>query len=363
MPTFDDPRLVTRSAAELGLANARYWVSVAPVVRRALKRWQRRAHAIPDRELRALALSKLSRESFNAEAAGMLATFAPPSQRERAVEAIVALELLFDLLDGLTELPLPDPLGDRERLFDAFTQAVAPYPQGALARDSKDGGYMRELSAAASRALAQLPAAAAVSQTASVSAARAAQAQIHMHAVPELGVGQLEQWAQTQTQGSGLGWRELLCGAASSVLAVHALVAAAADPAMTTTRARQLDGTYLSICVLLTLLDGLTDHDEDTRTGKLGYLGLYEDQALLAQTLTDAAARAADQARELPDAAHHLMILTGVVAYYTTTPGARSAFARPIVAELNRTLQPLIWPTLAVMRTWRLARRLRGEHY
>jgi hypothetical protein len=55
------------------------------------------------------------------------------------------------------------------------------------------------------------------------------------------------------------------------------------------------------------------------------------------------------------------MTLVGVVAYYTSAPGAKSAFAAPIVARLQCELSPLISPTLALMRAWRLAKRVRNR--
>ena len=88
-------------------------------MRRELRRWEQRALAIEDPALRALALEKLRGEGFHAEAAAMLATLAPRCHRQDVVEAIVALELLFDYLDGLTERPSGDPLGEGERLFGA----------------------------------------------------------------------------------------------------------------------------------------------------------------------------------------------------------------------------------------------------
>ena len=51
------------------------------------------------------------------------------------------------------------------------------------------------------------------------------------------------------------------------------------------------------------------------------------------------------------------MLLIGVVAYYSSAPGAESELARPVIARLRRELAPLIAPTLAVMRAWRGARR------
>lgn len=355
-----DRQLVSRAGLALVVANVRYWSTVAPVVRAQLAHWQQRARAIPDPEVRTLALAKLEGERFNAEAGAMLATLAPRAHRADAVQAIVALQVLFDLLDGLTEQPSQDPLGDGERLFATFTDALHPPIQPAASPTGEQGGYLQELSSAAGYALARLPAAATVLDVADQSAQRAAQAQIRMHAAPLLGTGQLQSWAQEQARGTGLQWRELLAGAASSVLAVHALIAAAADAHTTRRQAAEIGSAYLSICVLLTLLDSLTDHEEDTREGEPGYIALYEDRELLARTLAEMPDRAAGQALELPDAAHHVMILTGVAAYYASAPGARSELARPLVAQMRRNMGPLISPTLAVMRAWRLARGLRG---
>ena len=54
------------------------------------------------------------------------------------------------------------------------------------------------------------------------------------------------------------------------------------------------------------------------------------------------------------------MTLVGVVAYYGSAPGAGSASALPVIAHMRSELRPLITPTLAIMRAWRLAKRLRG---
>jgi len=53
-------------------------------------------------------------------------------------------------------------------------------------------------------------------------------------------------------------------------------------------------------------------------------------------------------------------MLIGVVAYYTSAPGARGELAAPIVKRLQAELQPLVSPTLALMRAWRLAKRMRA---
>jgi tetraprenyl-beta-curcumene synthase len=357
--------LHARAGMALLRTNLRYWSTVAPVVRGELKRWRARAETITDAHLRGLALRRLDGERLNAEAGAMLATLAPRPHRARAVKAIVALELLFDYLDALTEQPSADPLREGERLFSAYTGAVDQAPQGAQDHDGRraraDGDYLNELSGAVRVALAQLPARAAVAHAARAVAARSAEAQIRMHATPRLGSTQLEQWARSAATQTPFGWRETLAGAASSVLALHALIAAAADPQTTPEQAGDIDAAYLSICVVLTLLDGLVDHVEDSNSEHSSYIGLYRDREELASAMSEACERAARQTQALPDASTHLIMLVGVVAYQTTAPGARSELAQPIAARLQTELRPLITPTLWVMRTWRLARRLQAR--
>jgi tetraprenyl-beta-curcumene synthase len=360
---LSDRRLALRAGLALGVANARYWTDVWPLVRAELRRWESRARAIEDDDLRALALEKLRAEAFNAEVAATVAVVAPRAQRKQVIAAVVALELLFDYLDGLTEIPSSEPLRDASSLFEAFTDALDP---GASPRDyyrhrtdGADGGYLDDLSTAVRIAVAALPGAGAIEDAARRSAARCAQAQIRIHAAPGLGTAQLQAWAEHEAEGTGLAWRELAAGAASSVLAVHALIAAAADPRTTREQAAELDAAYLSICVLITVLDSLVDHDEDVRTAEPGFIRLYEDQDLLAATLSTIGAQAIVQAAQLRHGAHHVMTLAGAVAYYTSAPTASSAVARPVSLRLRRELAPLIYPTLAVMRAWRSAKRVR----
>jgi len=339
-------------------ANARYWTTVAALVRGELAHWRNRASAIADPELRRLALGKLEDERFNAQAGAMLATRAPRAHRADVVRAIVALQVLFDLLDGLTERPAPDPLADGERAFTVLFDALTPH----LDRNGEDEvGYLRELSDAVRAAVARLPAYEAVLDVAAASGWRAAQAQVRMHALAQLGVGQLQAWAEQEAHGTGLQWRELLAGAASSVLVVHALIAAAADTHTTPAQAVRIAEAYLSICVLLTLLDSLVDQEHDEHAGQPGFVSLYENHEMLGRVLTDTARRARAQALALPAGVQHVMMLSGVVAYYSSMPDARAERARPLIAQLHRELGPSIAPALAFMKAWRLAKRLRAR--
>lgn len=350
-----------RAGAALVSANARYWSSVAPQVRRELRRWTERASAIADPRLRAIATGKLRAEHFNAQVAATLATTVPRKHRSRAVEAIVALEVLYDYLDGLTEVPATDPLRDRTQAYRPFTAIFDEDPPATDAGEGPytgDGGYARALCAAVRDAIATLPSAAAVASAGTRAAERCAAAQVRVHATGQLGAGQLEQWARERTAAEqSCDWREYVAGAVASVLAVHALIAAACDDAVSEEQAHAIDAAYLSISALSTLLDSLIDHERDVRVGDPWMVRLYGDTTALGATLPGVAERAVDHVRLLPNSAHHLMTLSGVVAYYSSAPEARRGAAARSVLELHRELRPIILPTLAVMRAWRLAKK------
>ena len=360
-----------RSLAAMGAlvaANARFWPIVAPTIHRELLAWEAPATAIPDPSLRSLALQKLWDERFNAEVAATLATLAPTANRTAATQAIIALELLFDYLDGRTE-HLPDPLNESARLFTPFVDAVrdrsglGPASNETVPADDvpADWDYLKALCGHTQDGLSSLPAANVVRPFAIAAAERCAQAQTRIHAIPSAGLPQLERWAREHPSPTGLGWREYTSGCASSVLAVHALIAAAADPVCSPSDAHKLDAAYLAIGAVITILDSLVDHAEDTAHGEPGFNTLFADPRELLESLRLLIPEALARSWEAPNGAHHAMTLAGAAAYYTTHPGATTATARPIATMVRHELAPTIWPALAVMRSWRAAKLIRAR--
>lgn len=360
-PVFADPWLLVKAGLALVLANARYWTTVAPLARSELARWRVRASSIEDRELRMLALRKLSEEGFAAEVAATLATLTPRRHRAAAVRAIVALEVMFDYLDGLTERPAKDPLTSGRQLFKALSDALDP--DAGVTDDyyrhngSDDGGYLRDLGAVVSEELTHLPAAGMLAPTMLRAGARCSEAEVLTHADSALA----EVWAAQEANGSGLGWREYLAGAASSILSVHALIALAGDERATVEDASAVDAVYLAVGVLSTMLDSLVDYEQDQANGTIAYIEHYEDTSVLGQRLVEVVQKAAAGAQGTPGGAHHLMTIAGVAAYFTSAPTATSAIALPVTSRVQRELRPLITPTLAVMRAWRTAKRIRAR--
>jgi hypothetical protein len=366
----------------LVVANGRFWVGVAPVARRELARWRELASRIEDGALRELALVKLRDEAFNAEVAATLATLAPRPRRAAVVKAVVALEVLFDYLDGRTEALFDEPPGsflrgggeppasrghahpdphdafeEGRRLSASLTAVIsgkAPDLGGA------DSEYLGALSSYAHEHASALPGFAGVMPAALAAASRCADAQLRLHAGATLGDGQLVLWAQEACKGSGLGWREYVGGSASSVLAMHALIATAARGPVSEAEAQALDAAYLTIGAVITTLDSLVDASEDREAQQTGYIRLYEGRAEIQQRLLALIGEALLRAGHAPDSAYHAMTLAGVAAYYTTHPHAADTENREVAGAVRARLAPAIWPALLVLATWRAAKRGRG---
>ncbi len=294
----------------------------------------------------------------------MIATIAPARYRERTVEAIVALQIMYDYLDALTEQPAADPIRDGLCYSKAFSDAVTVFE--VVTGDyyfnypgPGDGGYLADLVVAVRGALLHLPAVDAIADVIPVSAYRCAEAQVRIHAAPSSGVEQVERWARNGAKGTELQWHEWLFGAMGSVVAAHALIAAAADERTTREEAGEIDSTYLSLCVLTTVLDHVVDHERDVARGEESYLCFYESPVVLAQQIAAVAGRVMERVRTIPNGPHHAVMLAGVVAYYTSQPSAMGDFARPVAERAQDQLRPLITPTLASMRAWRLAKHVR----
>lgn len=335
-----------RATLALLRANARYWPTVAPRVRLQLAGWEWQAQAIPEPALRGIALGKLRDERFNSEVSATLATLAPAQQRTRTIDAIVALQVAYDYLDLLTELYADTGVAACESMLTALVDAVQPREEPGASRYSTqgdDGGYLAALVDAVRDALALLPAASAVHETARARARHCARAQAYSHAAPS------ELAAEPP---------ELLAGSAASVLCLHALIAAAANPATTIEDARRLDALYLSIGAL-SMLDSLLDSDEDAAAGLPGFLDRYASPQEMGRRLVSVAQDAVVAAERLPrDGGHHMLTVAGVIAYYASSPGAIEPPARAVLDELRGQLGNLLAPALWTMRAWRTAKRL-----
>ena len=302
-------------------ALALYRARVVPLVRREIAAWRLAAETIPAPALRRHALAAIDDKGLNVEATAVFAALAPRRARATAIGAMVALQLAIDYLDTLGELGSD---GDAEYLGRLF----ASYRDRARA----------------------LPSHAAVSAALERAVARCGEGQTQTHAAEHGDLAGLEAWARAQPAPPPYRWWEVAAGASSSV-AAHALIAAAADPRTSAADAEGIDAAYHpSIGALTVLLDDLIDRDEDAADGAHNYMSYYRDSEDAAARLELISNLARAGLARLRHPHRHAAILAGVAGFYLSDPAADSPYARPIRERLLRSAGPAVRPIVAFMR-------------
>jgi tetraprenyl-beta-curcumene synthase len=336
----------------------RYLLRVLPCVTSELAHWRARAAEIPDPELRRQAQASLGKHG-NIEGAALFATLAPAAQRRRTVRALVAFQTAYNYLDALSEQPSEDPLLNGEQLHQALLTALHPTVAHAdyYARSprSEDGGYLNGIVDACRDALAGLPSYALLAPRARVAAARIVDFQALNLSDAHGGHVGLERWATEATPpGSGVAWWETAAAAGSS-LAVHALIAAAADPDLDPAEIAVIDRAYFPwIGALHSLLDSLVDRGEDHQHGQRSLLDYYPSPTTAAVALSSLALRARAGTRSLPNRNAHRVILTAMCSYYLSAPQCYTAEAHRITRALTDALGAPLSVAIALFRTRRM---------
>lgn len=335
-----------------------YWLRIYPQVGRELAGWQHRASCIPDLVLRQHALAKLSGERLNPEAAALFAVLAPSPQRRRVVRLIVAYQVLYDYLDAVNEDADGAELRNGLQLHRALTDAVLPeLPMSDyyLRHPSHgDGGYVRALVIACRRIVRTLPSAPRCAAVLARTTERCGQAQSRNHAILTEGDAGLIRWSRTQaSEHNGYLWWELAAGGISC-LAIHALLAVAADPRGTAEDAAKLDAAYFPpVCAISALLDSLADYEADAGTTNHSFVERYRDSDHAATRLVSITADATQSIRTLPHAPRHAVILAGICSYYLSSPTVWRGFGAQAAQELVSRIGPLSTPMRGAMRVRR----------
>jgi tetraprenyl-beta-curcumene synthase len=345
----------------------RYLLLILPPATRELAHWRARATEIPNPNLRVHALDALAKRG-NIEGAALLATLAPAAQRRRTVRALVAYQTAYNYLDTLSELPTSGSEANGHQLHQALLTALVPggaHPDYyAHNPDTGDGGFLSALLDSCRRALAGLPSFDAVAPTARTAARRTLMFQTLNLSESQGGHAQLKRWASDATPpGTALQWWETAAAAGSS-LAVHALIAAAAQPDLDPWDAREIDGAYFPwIGALHSLLDSLVDRNEDHDRGQRSLLGYYHSPTDAAIRLSGLAARARRAAERLPDPHANRVILTAMCSYYLSAPECRTAEGQTVTRGLTRALGLPLNLAIVMFRVRRLLHALTDRPY
>jgi len=323
-----------------------YGVSIVPRARREIRRWAAAAAAIPDPTLRGHATHAILVDSRNAEAVAALAATAPRRHRQTTVELLVAYQLLVDYVDTLGERVCADELAPSLELGTALVAAVeTPVSPLRLAPLGDDGGYLVALVTSCRGCLWRLPSAALVAEDAAEAATRCAEGLAYTHTATRRGsLAQLRRWTAAQPRTGAYSWWEIAAGGNSSI-AILALLASAADPALTRHDAAAVAAAYWPhLCVMSTMLDSLVDYERDALSGEFSFVSYYAGDAAARDGLLGATRRSLSAAKPLAHGDVHAMIVCGVAGYYaaSATRGSRaSGIAPSLLAALSPSGAPI----------------------
>jgi tetraprenyl-beta-curcumene synthase len=344
----------------------RYLLRVLPNARSELTNWRARAAEIPDPVLRGHAQSSL-RKQGNIEGAALFATLAPAAHRQRTIRALVAYQTAYNYLDALSEQPSTDPVNNADQLDQALLVALgrggfeSPHPDYYRHNPQRsDGGYLAAVVDACRDALAGLPSYTAVGPAARAAAGRIVDFQALSLSPPHRGCDALESWAidAAAPAGGSLAWWETAAAAGSS-LAVHALIAAAADSRLDGADVVAIEHAYFPwIGALHSLLDSLVDRREDHDHSQRSLLGYYPSAASAAIGLSSLALRGRSAIESLPNPHAHQVIMTAMCSYYLSAPECCTAEAHTITRALTRALGTPLHAAIMMFRLRRLAATL-----
>jgi hypothetical protein len=128
-----------------------------------------------------------------------------------------------------------------------------------------------------------------------IAADRCAEGQRRTHAAAAGERIELRSWAEGLEATGDYRWWERAAGASSSV-AAHALIAAAADPTVSAATAASIDAAQNpSIGALTVFLDDLVDREADRTAGEHNYLAYYDGPGEAAERLDRRRGREGDR--------------------------------------------------------------------
>ncbi len=346
-------------------AARRYWLSIYPQIRQEARQWHRRAQQIPDHSLRRSALEAQQAKRGNVEGSAAFAAFAPRKHRRAVVRAQVSFQSIYDYVDTLAELPNKSPSQNARQLHRALLAALETTPVQAVDYyafhgHNDDGGYLAEIVQACSAALATLPSIVAVRASAQRVTERIVIYQSLNLTEIQGGQDGLAQWARgARPAGDGLRWWETAASAGSS-LCLFALVAAAGYPNLQASEATAIESAYWPwIGALHSLLDSLVDRADDTAAGQHSLLDYYTTPAETAYRLRVLTREGVRVAGALSHPRQHLLVLSGMVAHYLTSPEAQAPSATAASQNVVEELGALVSPAMILLRARGSANRRR----
>jgi hypothetical protein len=165
----------------------------------------------------------------------------------------------------------------------------------------------------------------------------------------------LREWAEQNPLACRLSWFERTATISGS-LAIHALLAQAADPRAGTAEIQSLYAAYMPwIALAAAMLDSYADQIEDAAADGHSYVAHYSDPEAARVRLGQIAKQTMRYARGLQDGQRHAVIAACMIAMYLSKEDVRSPALRASSRSIAAAGGWLPLRLLPVLRLWRLA--------
>jgi tetraprenyl-beta-curcumene synthase len=345
-------RLAITSLVALARASTRQLVWVRPRVLREVARWETCASNISDERLRAQSLASL-REKRNLLLGAAFFCILPRKRQASLLTLLVAFEVLWDLLDVLSEDPDSGGAVSCAQLHLALVEALTP---GAPASDyyrfrpgGDDDGYLRALVDVCQTECSRLPSYSRVMTLVLDGVANCSVQAINHEHSPRRREGSLRRWvADTFPGDRAMPWFEL--AAAASAFMPHPLLALASEPGCTEERAaRVCAGYFPSLSLAIVMLDSYVDRAEDLERGEHSYVAYYGNEQVTASRLIEIIQTMERAMQGLGDRHRHAVVAGFMVAMFLSQDEAHttplSAWTRQMVEQssgITRLALPLL---------------------
>lgn len=279
---------------------------------------------------------------------------------------LVGFQAAYDYADTVSERPSDDPIANGRQLHQALLVALDPTAEHPdyyeHSRSRSDGGYLAALVDSCRVILQQMPSRHLVRDRVTHAAAKIATYQSLNHNMGETSHEKLALWAAQEAPNDiDLRWWEI-CAAYASSLTTLALLAASADPSLSSLDVCALEQAYHPwIGGLHTMLDNLADWSEDRLAGQPSLLDRYTSSSERQARIQMLARHAKQSLKGLPSARRHDMVLAAMVGvYYLAAPDVNSPQTGCVADRVMKEIGDLTTPALIVLR---LRRGLRPADY
>jgi hypothetical protein len=330
-----------------------------------MRKWRARAQASVEPALREDALFVLERKRTHVDGAAMFATLLPGRKR-RLRRLLVAYEMALDFLDYTSErgqTSEPDPAAGEANgrqlhaaLLNALDARTPLAPHYALHLWSDDAGYLRALVIACREGTNSLPSYSLAQTLATEEAERAAEVLAVNH-IPDAQLRNegLQKWAERRfPDEQELRWFEV-SAAVSGSLAIHGLLAAAAEPEASAESVCVAHTAYLRWVGLATaMLDSHADRLEDERAGGHSYVAHYGDVERRRAALRALVKETLEVVGRLSCGRRHVVLSACMMAMYLSKDDACSPALAPETWEIVDAGGRLVRCLLPALRAWRV---------